>query len=435
MALPTTRDNPAPPSRNDVPASSLGGKVDDARNGVLSILKGTNWPRKARRDVQDLIQMVETKLNPDHIPTDDTQMPEDLRDAIEKLHMELERVHEKLKGESTKYDTTMKRLLRKLKKLFSRMNRSDCIDVLKQCQEDVDANLKILNNKLGSLEIKSDQRTSQEVQLDSKKNAGLIAEGSVGDDLGRLSGTPIASPTAPPAPNAVLETPKTSAPSNIPSGQPTSAPADIQPASVAAGKQEESSPHVNLLKGAKMTDIKSEQRTSQDVGLDSEKNAGVIAEGSGGDDSGRLPDTPIAPPTATPAPDAGSEAPKNSAASNIPADQPLSVPTGIQPASVAAEKQKESSPRANLLKIAKTTFKAAEGISGTLPVVGGYLGVVAKVGSTVVDMVQTMDDNDETGEKLVARVSKLSEVLERASNSARQPEESQTTKDVEALRQ
>lgn len=102
MALHAARANPAPPSHNHIPASSLGIKVDDARKGVLSVLKvrlnthpigfalalintvqDTGWPPKAMQDVQDFIQTMETGPGLHRIPKEDTQMQGELRIAIE----------------------------------------------------------------------------------------------------------------------------------------------------------------------------------------------------------------------------------------------------------------------------------------------------------------------------------------------------------------
>lgn len=131
------------------------------------------------------------------------------------------------------------------------------------------------------------------------------------------------------------------------------------------------------------------QHTSHEVQLNSEEHAGLIAEGSVGDNSGVLTGTPtVTPPTATPALYAGLEPPTNSVPSSIPSDRPVSAPADVQPASVTAGKQKKISWLEELLNGAKITFKTVEGVSGPLPVVGGYLGAVAKVGSTIVEMVQ-----------------------------------------------
>ncbi|KAG8959835.1 hypothetical protein FRC05_007311, partial [Tulasnella sp. 425] len=344
MALPT------PPSNNHIPASSLGRKVDDARKAVLSILKvtphthpitlvfalinmmqDTGWPVKATQDVQGFIETMETKLNLERIPTDDTQIQGELRIAIEHFLEELESVRGRVKEKSRKYDNKKRGLLEGTTIWFSGVKLGDCTEVLRNCRADVERSLTSLNDHLGRLVINSEQRTSREVQLNSEENAGLIAEGSVGDDSGRLTGTPT-----------------------------------------------------------------------------------------------------VAQPTATPAPDTGLEPLTNAVPSSFTSGQAVSAPADDQQASVATEKKKKSPLRGQLLNAAKIATKVAEGASG-LPVVGAYIGVAAKVASTMVEMAQTMDDNDERAERLGTHVCNLSEVLERVSKNSRQPEQSQTKNDIEAL--
>ncbi|KAG8953782.1 hypothetical protein FRC00_006115, partial [Tulasnella sp. 408] len=115
-------------------------------------------------------------------------------------------------------------------------------------------------------------------------------------------------------------------------------------------------------------------------------------------------------------------------------------------------KGKGSSRRGELLDGANKAFKIAEGLSRALPVVGRYVGAVAKVGLTVVEMVQVsgsvilspsaahhdvkaMDDNDERAGRLGTHVCRLSNVLEKLSNQSRQPGSSQTTTEMESLQQ
>ncbi|KAG8920180.1 hypothetical protein FRC01_000885, partial [Tulasnella sp. 417] len=65
-----------------------------------------------------------------------------------------------------------------------------------------------------------------------------------------------------------------------------------------------------------------------------------------------------------------------------------SVPQIGQLTSSKAGKQKATLGRDGWLNSVNKAFKIAEGASGALPVVGAYVGAVAKVGLTVVEMVQ-----------------------------------------------
>lgn len=48
----------------------------------------------------------------------------------------------------------------------------------------------------------------------------------------------------------------------------------------------------------------------------------------------------------------------------------------------------DSSKRRELLSEAKTTFNIVESIAGAIPVVGTYVGAAAKVGGTIIDIIQ-----------------------------------------------
>lgn len=156
--------------------------------------------------------------------------------------------------------------------------------------------------------------------------------------------------------------------------------------------------------------------------------------------------TTVLAPTAVPSPVTNTAQPNNSPIGS------QSTPQVSQVASVGPGKQTGSSRRGELLNGANKTFKFAEGVSGALPVVGTYVGAVAKVGLTAVEMVQVsgsiiqsaspspfhdvkaMDENNETAERLGAHVCRLSKVLETFSTQPRQPE-SQTANGMEDLQQ
>ncbi|KAG9031543.1 hypothetical protein FS837_002952 [Tulasnella sp. UAMH 9824] len=165
-----------------------------------------------------------------------------------------------------------------------------------------------------------------------------------------------------------------------------------------------------------------------------EQHFSKIAEGQTTVDS-RLPGTQTPPATATLAPTAAPNPAASPAYSDNPQLGSTQIPEATQASSTGPSKEKGSSRCGKLLSNAKQAFKFAEALSGALPVVGSYVGAVAKVGSTVVDMIQAMDDNDETAEKLGSHVYRLSNILEKFSNQPRQSESSQTAKEMEDLQQ
>ncbi|KAG8937582.1 hypothetical protein FRC04_010604, partial [Tulasnella sp. 424] len=79
---------------------------------------------------------------------------------------------------------------------------------------------------------------------------------------------------------------------------------------------------------------------------------------------------------------------------------------------VVLEDQAKGTPRRqDWLSGAKTTFNVVEGISGTIPVVGSYVGAAAKVGAAIVEIVQTMGSNKETADGLGSNAQQLSDIL------------------------
>ncbi|KAG8902571.1 hypothetical protein FRC00_001364 [Tulasnella sp. 408] len=124
-------------------------------------------------------------------------------------------------------------------------------------------------------------------------------------------------------------------------------------------------------------------------------------------------------------------------ATSVPSNSPPAQSSlqSNQVSSSKGGKQKGSSTRGEWLDSANKAFKIAEGASGALPVVGSYVGAVAKVGLTVVEMVQTMEGNDETAERLGNHVWRLSNVLERVSKHSQGSEKTQTIEGMNELQQ
>ncbi|KIO28557.1 hypothetical protein M407DRAFT_22295 [Tulasnella calospora MUT 4182] len=92
-----------------------------------------------------------------------------------------------------------------------------------------------------------------------------------------------------------------------------------------------------------------------------------------------------------------------------------SHPTSLTDSSPGPAKKTEnrSKTREGALIAARETFKAVEAMSGAIPGVGGFVGIAAKVGSAFVNMIETMDKNEDVSEELASHTSKLSTYLER----------------------
>ncbi|KAG9038748.1 hypothetical protein FS837_001166 [Tulasnella sp. UAMH 9824] len=111
--------------------------------------------------------------------------------------------------------------------------------------------------------------------------------------------------------------------------------------------------------------------------------------------------------------------------------QPAEGPTQNAPSSSPSTQAKAKSNLSSNLKIAQTTFNTVETVSGTIPLIGTYVGAAAKLGSTIVDMWQGMDSNKEAAKSLEARMAALAEHLE---YFQAQPKENQKEETNERIR-
>ncbi|KAG8910792.1 hypothetical protein FRC01_006126, partial [Tulasnella sp. 417] len=178
----------SPPSTSSAPVqpSNLGGKVGDARNSILSILKNTNWPKESANEVQGLIGTVETQLVLDQLTDEGTEIPERLKATLQQLLEQLEKVEARLKKESQKCDATKKGFRQKFKKLLSGNDPNECAEVIRSCQDDVVRSLTTLNaaTQVGqatrSKAGKQKGSSTREGWLNSANKAFKIAEGASG---------------------------------------------------------------------------------------------------------------------------------------------------------------------------------------------------------------------------------------------------------------
>ncbi|KAG8948884.1 hypothetical protein FRC04_009222 [Tulasnella sp. 424] len=86
------------------------------------------------------------------------------------------------------------------------------------------------------------------------------------------------------------------------------------------------------------------------------------------------------------------------------------------PSNLPKDQETLNQVRAGALTVARRTFQAVEVVSGAIPVVGSYVGGVAKVGLAFVNMIETMDKNEDVVKELASRTSRLSTYLEHFKN-------------------
>ncbi|KAG9040337.1 hypothetical protein FS837_000772 [Tulasnella sp. UAMH 9824] len=404
MAQRIPRPSSTPPSNNQPPGapSDLGDQVDDAKKAVLFILKDTDWPKDVSNEVQNLIRNMQAPLALNKIPKEGTDTPEELANAIHQFLGHLESAQTRLKGESEKYGTKNKGFRKRVKVFFSRNDKSQCAAVVRSCRNEIVESWTTLNDILNSLEGQNEQPLS--------RAAGDDFKGPLGNHA-----TPTASTSNPHA-NGRGDLTATSGPSSSARNQ--SFTRDNQGTSNGCRNDAENT-------SATPKTFLSKQDTAND------QPPAQVTEDQASSDS-RPPGTQI--PT-TLAPDATLGPATNLVQPSIPDLASAPRPEVSQVSSVGLGKEKGSSRRGELLNGANKVFKFAEGVSGALPVVGSYVGAVAKVGLTVVEMIQAMDDNDGAAEGLGAHVCRLSNILERFSNQPRQAETGQTASGMDELQQ
>ncbi|KAG9012154.1 hypothetical protein FRB90_006872, partial [Tulasnella sp. 427] len=92
--------------------------------------------------------------------------------------------------------------------------------------------------------------------------------------------------------------------------------------------------------------------------------------------------------------------------------------------------QNESSNRAIALSTAKIVFNAVETGSEMIPIVGQYLGGAAKVGSTIIEMIEGMDGNQDLAKRLEARVASISGYLHHFQKPPREDQKEESSKNI-----
>ncbi|KAG8917994.1 hypothetical protein FRC01_002093, partial [Tulasnella sp. 417] len=346
-------------------------RFKDARGVATDILEGTDWPQRARTAAQGLLETIENSPNIQGYSSNSNDTPADLKQAVDQFTNVLREVGTKLEKISLKYGTR-KRGIRERIKYFTAMLREDrCDQILRDCRTQVNTASQHVREKSGAPE-----------------------------DLGPR--THVAQPAFPSTSNAVggghstlrAEWPDPSAPSN---GQNIIV-SSAQQGSLAAVRRDEdvrpiAAPNSNA--------------TAYADGLHRQSN--------GSNTAGALqaPVSIISSPSQSPLEAAADET------------QPAAAQI---PASNLPENRPKKGRRQGYLDVASKVFTSVEAVSGLIPIVGGYLGAAAKVGSTCVEMLQGMDSNDEAAQALQERTSRLSDILGQFKHQSFEPERATTTK-------
>ncbi|KAG8962623.1 hypothetical protein FRC05_005262 [Tulasnella sp. 425] len=136
-------------AQSEVSNTNVHKRLQDARSVVISILEGTEWPRRSQTAARDLLQAIEDSPNTQDFSGDANDLPEDLREAIDKFVSVLSEVNSKLKKISSKYGTRKRGIRERIKYFLAMLREDRCSRILLTCQDDVALASKVVHENLG----------------------------------------------------------------------------------------------------------------------------------------------------------------------------------------------------------------------------------------------------------------------------------------------
>ncbi|KAG9034960.1 hypothetical protein FS837_002079, partial [Tulasnella sp. UAMH 9824] len=120
---------------------SLFGDVESVKNAVLSILKGTDWPRRSTNAAQGLATTIENASNLLNIPKDNSRIPAQHRTSLEKFIAEMGGIQRKLENASEERGKEKRSRLNKIAQVLTSQERDKCTKILEACAKHVEAAL------------------------------------------------------------------------------------------------------------------------------------------------------------------------------------------------------------------------------------------------------------------------------------------------------
>ncbi|KAG8943233.1 hypothetical protein FRC04_003143 [Tulasnella sp. 424] len=151
---PTIPSAISPPRRRQTTQSEVSNtnfykRVQDARSVAVSVLEGTEWPRRSRAAAQDLLQAIKRSPNIQELPGDASDIPEDLRAAVEKFISVLREVNTKLDKIASKYGTRQRGMRERIKYFLSMLREGRCGQILQICHVEIDLASKAIHENFG----------------------------------------------------------------------------------------------------------------------------------------------------------------------------------------------------------------------------------------------------------------------------------------------
>ncbi|KAG8916029.1 hypothetical protein FRC01_003428, partial [Tulasnella sp. 417] len=420
-----------PPSGSSIPPQPtqtlIPDQVEAARKSVSDILKvmaflflldlfltprqATTWPQRSRNAAESLAQIIDDNRTLKNIPQDETHMQMDHLNSLRHLLNVLESARKNLQDASNKYGARERRFRSKAQYFFTYFDRNECTKILEGCQNQVEGALAALPVRgdtsiaHASINTTSSLRQDWNAHAVTGKDNHLLGRRGLtnGETLGNL---PFQQRTDANAEQSTdLDTSTQATPLLIPG------PPSTELASQPAVPESNSSPPIAA---SQTPPAPVPVQTHQTVAPEDTRTQ-LTPLPIPGVPSTEVASQPAVPETNPTPPIDASQTP------------PAPVPAPNQQTTALEDTPTDPPKRGKWLTAIKTTLNAFEAASGIIPVVGSYVGAAAKVGSMVVQMIQTMDSNDETAKDLEGRASRLTTILNTAWDGSVQKQRGQMT--------
>ncbi|KAG8896722.1 hypothetical protein FRC00_005406, partial [Tulasnella sp. 408] len=112
-------------------------RLKDARSVAVAILEDTTWPPRSQAAAQQLLQSMNKSPYAQIVSDDNSDVPEDIREAVEQFTRVLKEVSTKLEKVASKYGVRKRGVRERVKYFLSMLRGGRCTQVLETCEDDV----------------------------------------------------------------------------------------------------------------------------------------------------------------------------------------------------------------------------------------------------------------------------------------------------------
>ncbi|KAG8935564.1 hypothetical protein FRC00_010896 [Tulasnella sp. 408] len=139
---PTGTPGVPPPRRRQTTQSQMSNasfheRLKDARSVAVAILEDTTWPPRSQAAAQQLLQSINKSPYAQIVSDDNSDVPEDIREAVEQFIRVLKEVSTKLEKVASKYGVRKRGVRERVKYFLSMLRGGRCTQVLETCEDEV----------------------------------------------------------------------------------------------------------------------------------------------------------------------------------------------------------------------------------------------------------------------------------------------------------